>query len=195
MRTIRRISQVASATDLARRKVHPWPWDFPPSHGGFGNGSSLGLSLKPADLRLIGLAVLLFALNAGAATLDGRVAHVVDGDTLDVVVQGNRIRVRLLDIDAPEHGQPIGHRSRQLLIALCAGEAAQVDGDKHDRNGRMLARVRCNGESGAEQVRRGMAWVFVRYAHRCMRSKLKREQRGGAYGLRLQPVPPWEWRR
>jgi endonuclease YncB( thermonuclease family) len=33
--------------------------------------------------------------------LTGRVAHVVDGDTLDVIVEGKRIRVRLLDIDAP----------------------------------------------------------------------------------------------
>jgi hypothetical protein len=35
-----------------------------------------------ADLRLIGLATLLFALDADAAMLYGRVAHVVDGDTL-----------------------------------------------------------------------------------------------------------------
>jgi micrococcal nuclease len=60
-------------------------------------------------LLLIALAVLLFALNADAATLYGRVAHVVDGDTLDVIVEGKRIRVRLLDIDAPEGNQRYGH--------------------------------------------------------------------------------------
>ena len=68
-------------------------------------------------------------------------------------------------LDAPERGQPYGHRSRKTLIALCGGEAAQLDGNKHDRNGRLLAHVRCNGtDAPAEQVRRGMAWVFVRYA-------------------------------
>jgi endonuclease YncB( thermonuclease family) len=103
-------------------------------------------------LRVIGLAILLSALNAGAATLYGQVVHVVDGDTLDVIVQKKRIRVRILDIDAPERDQPIGHRSRQSLIPLCSGEAAQVDGEKHDRNGRMLAHVRCNGvDAGSEQ--------------------------------------------
>jgi endonuclease YncB( thermonuclease family) len=59
-------------------------------------------------------------------------------NTLDVIVQGKRIRVRILYIDAPEQKQPIGHCSRQSLIAICGGEPAQIDGDKHDRNGRML---------------------------------------------------------
>ena len=122
----------------------------------------------------------------------------VDGDTLDVIVQGKRIRVRILDIDAPEHAQPYGHRSRQSLIALCGGEAAQVDVDKHDRNGRLLAYVRCNGsEAGAEQVRRGMAWVFVRYAPAgSPLYAVEAEARAARRGLwaTLQPVAPWEWR-
>jgi len=57
------------------------------------------------------LAALVFALNAEAATLHGRVTHVVDGDTLDVVVKETRVRVRILEIDAPEHAQPFGLRS------------------------------------------------------------------------------------
>ena len=116
-------------------------------------------------VRLFGVAAPLFAFHVHGATLDGRVTHVVDGDTLDVIVKETRVRVRILDIDAPEYAQPYGHRSSQSLIALCGGEAAQIYGDKHDRNGRMLAHVRCNGtDAGAEQVRQGMAWVFVRYA-------------------------------
>jgi len=36
-----------------------------------------------------------------------------------------------------------------------------VNGNKHDRNGRVLAHVRCKGtDAGAEQVRQGMAWVL-----------------------------------
>src|SRR4051794_38840210 len=115
-------------------------------------------------MRLVFVALSL-AGYAQAATVSRRVAHVIGGDTLDVIVQGNRIRVRILDIDAPEHAQPYGHRSRQPLIALCGGESARVDGNKHDRNGRLLAHVRCNEtDAGAEQVRQGMAWVLVRYA-------------------------------
>jgi len=61
---------------------------------------------------LICLATLIAFPCASAATFQGRVAHTVDGDTLDVVAKRKRIRVPILDIDAPEHGQPYGHRSR-----------------------------------------------------------------------------------
>jgi endonuclease YncB( thermonuclease family) len=126
------------------------------------------------------------------------VAHVVDGDMLDVIAGGKRLRVWILDIDAPEQAQPYGHRSRQSLIALCGGESAQFDGNKQDRNGRVLASVRCNGvDAGAEQVRRGMAWVFVRYAPpQSPLHALEAEARAAGRGLwpTLQPVPPWEWR-
>jgi micrococcal nuclease len=37
-----------------------------------------------------------------------RLVRVIDGDTLAVTVNGQPVRVRLLDLDAPERGQP-GH--------------------------------------------------------------------------------------
>ena len=118
---------------------------------------------------------------------------------LDVIAEGKRLRVWILDIDAPEQAQPYGHRSRQSLIALCGGESAQFDSNKQDRNGRLLARVRCNGiDAGAEQVRGGMAWVFVRYAPAdSPLYAIEQEARGAQRGLwaTLQPIPPWEWRR
>ena len=87
------------------------------------------------SMRYVLCALTFFVANLGAHAdvMHGRVAHIVDGDTLDVIVQGKRIRVRILDIDAPEHAQPYAHRSRQSLIALCGGEAAQIDGNKHDQ--------------------------------------------------------------
>jgi len=138
-------------------------------------------------------------LNADAATFYDRVAHVIDGDMLDVMVEAKRIRIRILDVDAPEHAQPYGLRSRQSLIALCVGEAAQVDWHKHDRNGRLLAYVRCNGsDAGAEQVRQGMALGLralcaVRLAAVRDRSRARAARRG--LWATAQPVPPWEWRK
>ena len=60
--------------------------------------------------------------------------------------------------------QPFGKRSRQSLADLCAAKPARVEWTEKDRNGRLLARVWCSGiDANAEQVRRGMAWVFDRY--------------------------------
>ena len=94
-----------------------------------------------------------------------RVVHVVDGDTLEVLMSERRVRIRLAEIDAPETGQPYGHRSRQSLIQICGGELARIEGRRTDRDKRVIARVTCNGtDAGEEQVRRGMAWVVDRDA-------------------------------
>jgi endonuclease YncB( thermonuclease family) len=92
------------------------------------------------------------------------VLRIVDGDSLIVAFQGKQTRVRLKEIDAPELKQPFGKRSRQSLAQICEKRAARVSWTEKDRNGRLLARVWCSGvDANAEQVRRGMAWVFDRY--------------------------------
>jgi endonuclease YncB( thermonuclease family) len=148
---------------------------------------------------LAALSLALFFHSAFGAALHGRVVHVIDGDGLIVLVGEKRVNVRLEHIDAPEKGQPYGTPSRQSLISICGGELATLDASGKDRNGRTLARVRCNGaDAGAEQVRRGMAWVFDRYAPaNSPLYPIQREAQATKRGLwsQLAPVAPWEWRR
>jgi endonuclease YncB( thermonuclease family) len=107
--------------------------------------------------------------------------------------------VRLIDIDAPELRQPFGTRSRQSLSNLCFGKMAALDVRGHDRYNRTLARVSCGGaDANAEQVRRGYAWTFVRYARPdSPLFTLEKEARTAHRGLWQDPAPvaPWEWRR
>jgi endonuclease YncB( thermonuclease family) len=66
-----------------------------------------------------------------------------------------------------------------------------------DRNGRTLGRVWCGGiDANAEQVRRGMAWVFDRYVKDRSLYPLQDAARSARMGLWADaaPVPPWEWR-
>jgi endonuclease YncB( thermonuclease family) len=70
----------------------------------------------------------------------------------------------LKEIDAPELKQAFGKRSQQSLVQICDKKTARVSWTEKDRNGRTLGRVWCGGiDANAEQVRRGMAWVFDRY--------------------------------
>ncbi len=46
------------------------------------------------------------------------VARILDGDTLEVKDEGELIRIRLVDIDAPEKSQPFGQRAKQKLSEL-----------------------------------------------------------------------------
>jgi endonuclease YncB( thermonuclease family) len=141
--------------------------------------------------------LVVLACSAHAETFEGKVVRVVDGDSLIVLLRQERIRVRLKEIDAPELKQPFGKRARESLTAMCANEAARVEWTEKDRNGRTLGRVWCAGiDANAEQVRRGMAWVFDRYVKDQSLYPLQEVARAGRRGLWADaaPLPPWEWR-
>lgn len=145
------------------------------------------------------LAVAVLPLPGFAGNLSGQVVNVHDGDTLTLLVDKQQIRIRLADIDAPEHKQPFGTRSRQSLHELCHGKAAQVQDNGRDRYGRTIGAVTCAGiDANAEQVRRGMAWVYDRYARPSSPLyALQKEAQDARAGLWVdaQPVPPWDWRK
>jgi endonuclease YncB( thermonuclease family) len=149
--------------------------------------------------HFLAAALLICAGASSAAELVGRVVSIQDGDTLTILVSRKQIRVRLTEIDAPERRQPFGTRSRQSLSEMCAGREARVLDQGNDRYGRTLGRVICAGtDANAEQVRRGMAWVFERYAPKDSQLySVQREARAARRGLwhDSNPVPPWEWRR
>lgn len=122
-----------------------------------------------------------------------------DGDTLTVLIEQRQVRVRLTEIDAPELGQAFGKRSKQSLAELCYGKPAEIEVHSHDRYGRTLAQITCAGrDANAEQVRRGYAWTYTRYA--AADSPLyalegaARAARRGLWGDPA-PIPPWDWRR
>jgi endonuclease YncB( thermonuclease family) len=157
------------------------------------------------------LATVLVALcaiapaAASAAELDGTVVAISDGDTLTLIGTDKRQhRIRLDGIDAPERTQPYGQRARQSLAQLAYGRAAIVNCPKVDRYGREVCRVTIDGvDVGLEQIRRGLAWHYVKYAHeqravdRARYAQAESEARARSAGLWSfeDPVPPWDYRR
>jgi endonuclease YncB( thermonuclease family) len=136
--------------------------------------------------------------EAALADLKGPVVGISDGDTLTIRVDGNNVRVRLDGVDAPELAQPYGQSARRSLAELCRGKDANVVERGKDEEGRILGSVRCGEvDANAEQVRRGMAWVHLRYLP--LGSPLyefetnARLRRVGLWRGN-EPVPPWEWR-
>ena len=140
---------------------------------------------------------LAFSFPVGA-DFTGKVVAVADGDTVTVLRGRGQVKVRLLDIDAPEKAQAFGNRSKQSLSDLCFNKITKVgDSGKH-RCGRTLARVYGDGvDANAEQVRRGMAWVYERYAPKnSPLHVVQAEARAARRGLWVDngPMPPWKWR-
>lgn len=146
---------------------------------------------------LSSLLFLVAALDAGAETIDARVTHVGDGDSLSVCIDRHEARVRLLYIDAPEYRQPFGKEARRSLAELCADKVARLAWEQKDRYGRILARVSCGDvDVNVEQVRRGMAWVSRLDKPEPAFYAAQRAARQGGLGLWSDPdpLPPWKWR-
>lgn len=117
-------------------------------------------------LRCVACALLLFIGGlAQAADFVGKVIAVPDGDTLLVLRGGKPVKVRLAGIDAPEKAQPYGIASQQSLAELVMDKQIGVASRAVDDYGRLVATVSI-GEINVnhEQVRRGMAWEYSRFA-------------------------------
>lgn len=139
------------------------------------------------------------AISTGASADICKVFGVSDGDTIKVRCgQGEQTTIRLAGIDAPEKNQAFGQRSMQALSDLCYQVPAVITPKTKDRYGRTVADVECDGrDAGAEQVRSGMAWVYVKYARGYEALyPLQDAARAAHAGLWADPAPdpPWEWR-
>lgn len=132
------------------------------------------------------------------ADFSGKVVSVSDGDTITVLKDLEQVKVRLVEIDAPEKGQAFGNQSKQALSKLVYGKQVEIKEHGTDHYDRTLGRVYQSGlDVNAEMVRRGMAWLYVKYAKDKDLYQFEaeaREQRRGLWADK-EPVPPWEWRR
>ncbi|MEH4723950.1 thermonuclease family protein [Escherichia coli] len=156
-------------------------------------------------LKALSFVVFLLPATSCAAEIQGKVIRVLDGDTIEVktlpakiVVYEVPIRVRLINIDAPEKKQPFGRWSTNQLKTLLAGQSVTVSYTQTDRYGRIIGRVFTTNGTDASRfmVQSGAAWVYERYNEDESLPALQREAQEQKRGLwaDANPVPPWEWR-
>ncbi|MDO8729485.1 MAG: thermonuclease family protein [bacterium] len=134
---------------------------------------------------------------AFSTELHGTVIGVSDGDTLTLLVEQKPVKIRLTEIDAPEKSQAFGQKSKQSLSELCFQKDALVVTKKSDKYGRLLGRIYCDEiDANAEQIRRGMAWVYDKYVSDNSLYADQDEARDAKLGLWADdnPQAPWDWR-
>lgn len=139
---------------------------------------------------------------ATADSFIGRVIRVGDGDTFDIAFgeAGEKVRVRLYGLDAPELAQPHGREARDFLSKLLLNREVRVDKEDLDQFGRVVGQVFDSGLSiNLTLVASGHAWVYERYCQAPICHQMKNEEnqaRQKKLGLWGQPdpQPPWQWR-
>jgi micrococcal nuclease len=75
------------------------------------------------------------------AKLTGRVINVIDGDTLTVLANFERYRVRLSDVDAPNPDEPWGNRASLTLAEKVFARTVRVEIVESDDHGRIVGTV------------------------------------------------------
>ena len=133
-------------------------------------------------------------------TFTSTVLSVTDGDTLTVLVNDTREKVRLVSIDCPESDQPFGNQATQLTTQLALDKTVTVTDFGRDKYHRLLGEVLLpDGRLlNRELVREGFCWWYRKYAQgNAELEKLESEAREAQRGLWAdpQPVSPWEWRK
>lgn len=150
-------------------------------------------------LSLTSLIILLFVTTNFAATFTGKVIRVLDGDTIEVLVNKEPIRVRLADIDCPEKKQPFGQVAKKYVLEIAAHEIVTVNARNKDRYGRTIGEVILpNGDSlNRLLIRDGYAWHYKKYSKDVSMADLENQARRDRVGLwqDKNPVAPWDWRR
>ena len=155
--------------------------------------------------KLIALIWLCIAMSLNAATLQGKVVSVADGDTITILdSQKTQHKIRLQGIDAPERAQAFGNKSKQSLHEMVHGKQVTVDSQKKDKYGRVVGKILLNNTDVClEQLKRGMAWHYKQHANeqpkedRETYSLAEQQAKTEFKGLwrDKQPVPPWEFRK
>ena len=149
--------------------------------------------------RLLTLIILVTLCSCGpvsAATLNGIVTRVLDGDTLDI----GKDRVRFRYIDAPESKQKSGPMSTAYLKSLVEGKEVSVIYTSRDLYKRIIGTVML-GKTNINKmmVSEGYAWSYKGYDTKAFRS-LQSSARTSMVGMWKEnegegSCEPWNFRK
>jgi endonuclease YncB( thermonuclease family) len=151
-------------------------------------------------IRLFLCSVLLVLCGVALAEeFDAEVIAVMDGDTVMVLRDGRKIKIRLANIDAPESDQEFGRESRQVLVNRVLKKQAHIKSQATDHYGRMIAEISVDNHSvNEEQVQNGMAWEYSHFHRNKRYLDLQSEAQQAYRGLWQKKggqIQPEQWRK
>ncbi|MEG1338686.1 thermonuclease family protein [Cetobacterium sp.] len=143
--------------------------------------------------------LLVFLLTTLSFAFSGKVIKVADGDTITVLRDGKKVRVRFYGIDAPEKKQEYGVKSLSVLKNMIDGKIVEVKEKDKDQYGRVVGEVYYNDKNlNLYMLETGNAWWYKQYAKdniefAAAQEKAKLEKLG--LWKESNPMAPWEFRR
>ncbi len=146
------------------------------------------------------LTIFLFQkCSIGTNTLEGKVVRILDGDTIELLVDKTPHRIRFYAIDTPEKNQAFGNNAREFTAEHSFQKDVKVIVRDKDRYGRIVGEVILpDGRNlNHELLKAGLAWWYRDYSDdpKLLEMELKaREQKIGLWKDK-NPVAPWDFRK
>jgi endonuclease YncB( thermonuclease family) len=152
--------------------------------------------------KMAAVLLILTTIPAIAYATPATVVRIYDGDTLNVDVQGETVRIRLYGIDAPESGQDGNVAATRFLRRLVLEHPVKIKIMETDKLNQAFAVVIREGKESsvnAAMVANGYAWVNP---DQCKIAECPnwKEIESQARVLKLgiwsdyDVVPPWEFK-
>lgn len=150
------------------------------------------------------LSVVFCLIPLSAQAFTALVIKVSDGDTVTVTHDGEKQRVRVFGIDAPEHDQPGGTQAKHDMTALALGKTVEVDppfGKRkfpHSYNRIVATLTTPEGtDIGWTLLTLGDAWAYDQFKPPRQYDEAMTQAASIHEGLWAAPEPiaPWDWRR
>ena len=147
---------------------------------------------------------LSFSTRGSAASFQGKVVAVLDGERITVTSLNQSLKIKLLGVAAPAKNQPYAELAAQHLSQLVSDKFVVVRYTGLGQDGYVMGRVTLdNIDIGAQMIRDGVAWYDK--SEGTDLSEQDRQQyvaceqlaRSETRGLWQDPAPitPWEYRK
>lgn len=141
--------------------------------------------------------IMLF-ISIESYALSGKVISVSDGDTLTILTNDKKkVRIRLLNIDAPELNQPYGDQAKWLLNKLVYSRQVYIDESGKDIYNRILGTVYYGQTNiNKQMVFSGYAWAYRKGLNDKSYISLEKTAKDNKRGLWQDnnPIDPKLWR-
>ncbi|HNP08092.1 MAG TPA: thermonuclease family protein [Cyclobacteriaceae bacterium] len=149
--------------------------------------------------NLIFIIYLIVLHFPSISQISGTVTYVSDGDTFHLITEsGNKIKVRVADIDCPESTQEYGLEAKQFTNQAIKGKQVALTIKQTDRYGRKVAFVTYDGKDLSQQLlKHGLAWHYKRYSILAKYAQMEDSARYNKIGLwqSKNPMAPWDYRK
>lgn len=129
--------------------------------------------------------------------------RVIDGDTVEVDIDGTMTKIRAFGMDAPESSQPYGDVAKIALESYLQGgfQMKRIGGSSYGRNvGKIQFKDATTGQMldlSAEMIRNGHAWWYRKFdATEELKSlsEIAKKNKIGLWNSNEQPIDPRVWR-